>query len=167
MILISYRRATYSGVSGRQSGRHMPAACIAPAIASAVVVAVAVARAFARAFASSLIYRAPSARQARQANTRRAARRMRDVFRWHMDVPSKNARRACGPGARSAEGALRGVLSFGYFSLHKQRKVTRASGSCCSCSKASKLQNLNARIKAKAKAFALRRVTFLCSRKEK
>ncbi|WP_191091440.1 hypothetical protein [Xanthomonas sontii] len=25
----------------------------------------------------------------------------------------------------SAEGALRGVLSFGYFSLHKQRKVTR------------------------------------------
>ncbi|WP_225210015.1 hypothetical protein, partial [Xanthomonas bonasiae] len=30
-----------------------------------------------------------------------------------------------------------------------------------------KLQNLNARTKAKAKAFALRRVTFLCSRKEK
>jgi hypothetical protein len=35
---------------------------------------------------------------------------MRDVFRWHMDVPSKNARRGCGPGARSAEGALQGVL---------------------------------------------------------
>jgi hypothetical protein len=50
---------------------------------------------------------------------------MRVVFRRHMDVPAKNARRACGPGARSAEGALRGVLSFGYFSLHKQRKVTR------------------------------------------
>ncbi|MCC4596175.1 hypothetical protein NRY95_00605 [Xanthomonas campestris pv. phormiicola] len=32
---------------------------------------------------------------------------MRAVFRWHMDVPSKNARRGCGPGARSAEGALR------------------------------------------------------------
>ncbi|WP_226980648.1 hypothetical protein, partial [Xanthomonas sp. LMG 12459] len=25
----------------------------------------------------------------------------------------------------SAEGARQGVLSFGYFSLHKQRKVTR------------------------------------------
>ncbi|WP_267118686.1 hypothetical protein, partial [Xanthomonas sacchari] len=42
-----------------------------------------------------------------------------------MDVPSKNARRGCEPGARSAEGALRGGLSFGYLSLHKQRKVTR------------------------------------------
>ncbi|MCC8446741.1 hypothetical protein, partial [Xanthomonas translucens] len=68
---------------------------------------------------------------------------MRDVFRWHMDVPLKNARWGCGPGARSAEGALRGVLSFGYFSLHKQRKVTRVSGSCCSCFKASKSQYKN------------------------
>ncbi|WP_267107105.1 hypothetical protein [Xanthomonas sacchari] len=50
-----------------------------------------------------------------------------DVRRsWQgQDAPSANPRRGCGPGARSAEGALRGVLSFGYFSLHKQRKVTR------------------------------------------
>ncbi|MCT8314643.1 hypothetical protein, partial [Xanthomonas translucens] len=79
-------------------------------------------------------------------------------------VPSKNARRACGPGARSAEGALRGVLSFGYFSLHKQRKVTRASGSSCSCFKASKAQCQN---QDKGKGFRPWRVTFLCSRKEK
>ncbi|WP_232760518.1 hypothetical protein, partial [Xanthomonas sp. SHU 166] len=32
---------------------------------------------------------------------------------------------AADPERVSAEGALRGVLSFGYFSLHKQRKVTR------------------------------------------
>ncbi|WP_146095613.1 hypothetical protein [Xanthomonas sacchari] len=38
---------------------------------------------------------------------------------------------AADPERVSAEGALRGVLSFGYFSLHKQRKVTRVSGSCC------------------------------------
>ncbi|WP_155393845.1 hypothetical protein XACN24_00755 [Xanthomonas albilineans] len=56
---------------------------------------------------------------------------MRVVFRRHMNVPSKNAHRDCEPGARSAEGALRGVLSFGDFSLHKQRKVTRVSGSFC------------------------------------
>ncbi|WP_212590175.1 hypothetical protein, partial [Xanthomonas graminis] len=109
----------------RMAERIASASAVAVAVAVAVVVAL------------LLIYRAPSARQTRRANTRRAARRMRDVFRWHMDVPSKNARRGCGPGARSAEGALRGVLSFGYFSLHKQRKVTRASGSCCSCFKAS------------------------------
>ncbi|MDQ1091632.1 hypothetical protein QE400_001045 [Xanthomonas sacchari] len=29
------------------------------------------------------------------------------------------------PERASAEGARQGVLSFGYFSLHKQRKVTR------------------------------------------
>ncbi|WP_295841970.1 hypothetical protein [uncultured Xanthomonas sp.] len=45
--------------------------------------------------------------------------------RQGQDAPSANPRRGCEPGARSAEGALRGVLSFGYFSLHKQRKVTR------------------------------------------
>ncbi|WP_185822849.1 hypothetical protein [Xanthomonas sp. GW] len=124
----------------------------------AVAVAVAV--------ALLLIYRVPSARQTRRANTRRAARRMRDVFRWHMDVPSKNARRGCGPGARSAEGALRGVLSFGYFSLHKQRKVTRVAEAFAPAHVVA--QGLQAKVeKSKGKAFALRRVTFLCSRKEK
>ncbi|MBB4127450.1 hypothetical protein GGR77_002764 [Xanthomonas translucens] len=97
----------------------------------ALALALALAVAVALAFVLFLIYRAPSARQTQRANTRRAAHRMCAVFRWHMDVPSKNARWGCGPGARSAEGALRGVLSFGYFSLHKQRKVTRASGSSC------------------------------------
>jgi hypothetical protein len=67
------------------------------------------------------------------------------------------------------------VLSFGYFSLHKQRKVTRASGSfapapapapALALALALNLQT-KAKAKAKAKAFALRRVTFLCSRKEK
>ncbi|WP_231104230.1 hypothetical protein, partial [Xanthomonas graminis] len=51
------------------------------AVASAVAVAVA--------FALLLIYRVPSARQTRRANTRRPARRMRDVFRWHMGEPDK------------------------------------------------------------------------------
>ena len=133
------------------------ASASASAVAVAVAVAVAAAVAFAVAFALLLIYWVPSARQTRRANTRRAARRMRDVFRWHMDVPSKNARRACGPGARSAEGALRGVLSFGYFSLHKQRKVTRASGSCCSCFKASsfKASKSQSQNQGKGKGFRL------------
>ncbi|WP_267112031.1 hypothetical protein [Xanthomonas sacchari] len=70
-----------------------------------------------------------------------------------MDVPSKNARRGCEPGARSAEGALRGVLSFGYFSLHKQRKVTRRQAKAVAV--ASSFRALTAKASATAKAFAL------------
>ncbi|MBB4125057.1 hypothetical protein GGR77_000328 [Xanthomonas translucens] len=55
-----------------------------------------------------------------------AARRMRDVFRWHMDVPSKNPRLLADP-ARSAGRPDWGGLSFAYFSLAVQRKVSRAT----------------------------------------
>ncbi|WP_208417156.1 hypothetical protein, partial [Xanthomonas sp. F4] len=81
--------------------------------------------AFAFALALPLTYRAPSARQTRRGKTRRAAHMDVRRSRQGQDAPSANPRRGCEPGARSAEGALRGVLSFGYFSLHKQRKVTR------------------------------------------
>ncbi|QCZ77435.1 hypothetical protein XapA_12165 [Xanthomonas citri pv. punicae] len=37
---------------------------------------------------------------------------MRDVFQRDMDVPLKNSRMACGPGARSAEGARTGCAFF-------------------------------------------------------
>jgi len=48
------------------------------------------------------------------------------VFRQDKDVLSKNPVDQADP-ARNAGGARRqGVLSFGYFSLHKQRKVTRS-----------------------------------------
>jgi len=46
--------------------------------------------------------------------------------RQGQDAPSANPRHGRGPGARSAEGARQGALSFGYFSLREQRKVTRA-----------------------------------------
>ncbi|MBN6101358.1 hypothetical protein JR064_04150 [Xanthomonas sp. CFBP 8703] len=55
-----------------------------------------------------------------------AARRMRDVFRWHMDVPAKNPRLLADP-ARSAGRPDWGGLSFAYFSLAVQRKVSRAT----------------------------------------
>ncbi|WP_369914974.1 hypothetical protein AB8810_22120 [Xanthomonas sp. NCPPB 3005] len=45
--------------------------------------------------------------------------------RQGQDAPSANPRYGRGPGARSAEGARQGALSFGYFSLREQRKVTR------------------------------------------
>jgi len=45
--------------------------------------------------------------------------------RQGQDAPSANPRHGRGPGARSAEGARQGALSFGYFSLREQRKVTR------------------------------------------
>ncbi|MBB5877848.1 hypothetical protein GGR66_003237, partial [Xanthomonas sp. 3498] len=117
-------------------------------------------------------------------------------FRRHMDVPSKNARRGCEPGARSAEGALRGVLSFGYFSLHKQRKVTRRKAKALLLHLLLRRRPLNCRSgfsRDSASPFCLSRlkpllqtfspdtqtssnskgfrpcgrVTFLCSRKEK
>ncbi|QYF37833.1 hypothetical protein HZS92_04562 [Xanthomonas citri pv. citri] len=66
----------------------------------------------------------------RQGRQRQPAGRrawMRDVFVRDMDVPYKNFCRTCAPAAPQARRARgRGVLSFGYFSLHKQRKVTRA-----------------------------------------
>ncbi|MFS8490998.1 hypothetical protein EIP98_18260 [Xanthomonas campestris pv. raphani] len=37
---------------------------------------------------------------------------MRDVFQRDRDVPLKNSRMACGPGARSAEGARTGCAFF-------------------------------------------------------
>ncbi|WP_139119847.1 hypothetical protein [Xanthomonas graminis] len=49
-----------------------------------------------------------------------ATRRMRVVFRWHMDVPSKNPRLLADP-ARSAGRPDWGGLSFAYFSLAVQR----------------------------------------------
>ncbi|WP_237651289.1 hypothetical protein [Xanthomonas graminis] len=45
--------------------------------------------------------------------------------RQGQDAPSANPRHGRGPVARSAEGARQGALSFGYFSLREQRKVTR------------------------------------------
>ncbi|WP_295942719.1 hypothetical protein, partial [uncultured Xanthomonas sp.] len=61
---------------------------------------------------------------------------------------------AADPERVSAEGALRGVLSFGYFSLHKQRKVTRRKGeSFASPVVVAAVGSL----KATAKAFAWRR----------
>jgi hypothetical protein len=57
--------------------------------------------------------------------TRRAAHMDVRRPRQGQDAPSADPRCIRGPGARSAEGARQGVFSFGYFSLHKQRKVTR------------------------------------------
>jgi hypothetical protein len=51
-----------------------------------------------------------------------ATRRMRVVFRWHMDVPSKNPRLLADP-ARSAGRPDWGGLSFAYFSLAVQRSA--------------------------------------------
>ncbi|WP_191091454.1 hypothetical protein [Xanthomonas sontii] len=59
---------------------------------------------------------------------------------------------AADPERVSAEGALRGVLSFGYFSLHKQRKVTRRQAKAFAV--AFKLPTA-ATTTAEAKAFAL------------
>ncbi|WP_267104719.1 hypothetical protein [Xanthomonas sacchari] len=103
------------------------ASAFAAAFSAAFAPAFAFAFAFAPAFALALplTYRVPSARQPRRGKTRRAAHMDVRRSRQGQDAPSANPRRGCGPGARSAEGALRGVLSFGYFSLHKQRKVTR------------------------------------------
>ena len=56
--------------------------------------------------------------------TRRAAHKDVRRFWKGQEAPSRNSGCPHGP-ARSA-GAPQGVLSFGYFSLHKQRKVTRA-----------------------------------------
>ena len=52
-----------------------------------------------------------------------APRRTRGVFGRYMDVPPENSHRRHVPEGRAA----RGVLSFGYFSLHEQRKVTPAA----------------------------------------
>ncbi|XQA71204.1 hypothetical protein ACM9XB_06895 [Xanthomonas sacchari] len=60
---------------------------------------------------------------------------------------------AADPERVSAEGALRGVLSFGYFSLHKQRKVTRRQAKAVAV--ASSFRALTAKASATAKAFAL------------
>jgi hypothetical protein len=57
--------------------------------------------------------------------TRRAAHMDVRRSRQGQDAPSANPRHGRGPGARSAEGARQGALSFGYFSLREQRKVTR------------------------------------------
>ena len=57
--------------------------------------------------------------------TRRAAHMDVRRPRQGQDAPSADPRCIRGPVARSAEGARQGVLSFGYFSLHEQRKVTR------------------------------------------
>jgi hypothetical protein len=45
----------------------------------------------------------------------------RVVFRRYTDVPSKNAPGSGGPARRA--GMRPGCVSFGYFSLHKQRKA--------------------------------------------
>ncbi|MDQ1090914.1 hypothetical protein QE400_000327 [Xanthomonas sacchari] len=60
--------------------------------------------------------------------TRRAAHMDVRRSRQGQDAPSANPRCIRGPGARSAEGARQGALSFGYFSLREQRKVTRPLG---------------------------------------
>ncbi|RJL82484.1 hypothetical protein DEF98_019915 [Xanthomonas vasicola] len=76
-----------------------------------------------------LLLRGPHTAAAGHSGQTQQGRRawMRDVFQRDMDVPLKNSRTACGPGAPQARRARgRGVLSFGYFSLHKQRKATRA-----------------------------------------
>ncbi len=44
-------------------------------------------------------------------------------FRQGQDAPSGNSRADCGPGAKR-RARRQGCVSFGYFSLHKQRKVT-------------------------------------------
>ncbi|WP_369939335.1 hypothetical protein [Xanthomonas medicagonis] len=73
-----------------------------------------------------LTYRVPF-RAAAMAGKNPAGAAHMDVRRSRQgqDAPSANPRHGRGPGARSAEGARQGVLSFGYFSLHEQRKVTR------------------------------------------
>src|SRR6185503_4276062 len=70
----------------------------------------------------------PGAASARRIRPRRGACTMHALRRTYRDVRPAN------PGVRSRtwragcpEGATdRGVLSFGYFSLHEQRKVTRS-----------------------------------------
>ncbi|WP_170874198.1 hypothetical protein [Xanthomonas graminis] len=95
----------------------------AVALAVALTVAVAVV-AVAVAVAFDLPGSLPQRRMDR-GKIRRAAHRDVRRSRQGQDAPSANPRHGRGPGARSAEGARQGALSFGYFSLREQRKVTR------------------------------------------
>ncbi|UYC16714.1 hypothetical protein NRY95_01645 [Xanthomonas campestris pv. phormiicola] len=73
-----------------------------------------------------LTYRFPSEAAAMPGkNPEGAAHKDVRRSRQGQDAPSANPRYGRGPGARSAEGARQGALSFGYFSLREQRKVTR------------------------------------------
>ena len=93
----------------------------------AVAVAVAVARDFVVAVVLRLLtFGFPSAATEPTDETPQGRRaRMHVVFRHDRDVVSKNPGGGVNP-ARGARGARRqGVLSFGYFSLHEQRKLAR------------------------------------------
>ncbi|MFC3654424.1 hypothetical protein ACFOPN_01645 [Xanthomonas hyacinthi] len=90
------------------------------AIALVLVLVLAVAVAIAFDLSGSLPKRRPW-----RGKTRRAAHKDVRRSRQGQDAPSANPRHGRGPGARSAEGARQGALSFGYFSLREQRKVTR------------------------------------------
>ncbi|WP_267103481.1 hypothetical protein [Xanthomonas sacchari] len=96
-----------------------------------VVVVVALALAVVSAVAVALAFDLPGSlpqRRMDRGKTRRAAHMDVRRSRQGQDAPSANPRCIRGPGARSAEGARQGALSFGYFSLREQRKVTRPQG---------------------------------------
>ena len=66
------------------------------------------------------------ARQAGGANTRRAARTMRDVSGRYMEVPSGNARPDCEPSARSVDGGPTGWPSLLTFLATQESKTRKA-----------------------------------------
>ena len=73
-------------------------------------------------FVFALLDRSREARQAAGANTRRAARRKRAVFRRYMDVPSKNAPADCESKSRSGLGAPPGCAFFWLLFFAQARK---------------------------------------------
>jgi hypothetical protein len=98
---------------------------IAIAVAHVVAVAVAVARDFAAAFAVAFALPGAPAAAAETAGITPKGRRT-----WMCVVfcRDRKSRQKIPPAPRTRRARRRGVLSFGYFSLHKQRKVTRSAG---------------------------------------
>ncbi|WP_295915083.1 hypothetical protein [uncultured Xanthomonas sp.] len=94
---------------------------VADALAVVVVVALVVAVAPAFALAFDLPGSLPQRRMDR-GKTRRAAHMDVRRSRQGQDAPSANPRCIRGPGARSAEGARQGALSFGYLFFARAKK---------------------------------------------
>ncbi|WP_193314035.1 hypothetical protein [Xanthomonas sp. LMG 12462] len=107
------------------------ASAVADALAVAVValvVALVVAAALAFALAFDLPGSLPQRRMDR-GKTRRAAHMDVRRSRQGQDAPSANPRCIRGPGARSAEGARQGALSFGYlFFARAKKRFSAAEG---------------------------------------
>ncbi|WP_279362185.1 hypothetical protein [Xanthomonas sacchari] len=97
------------------------AVAVASAVADALAVVVAVALVVAFALAFDLPGSLPQRRMDR-GKTRRAAHMDVRRSRQGQDAPSANPRCIRGPGARSAEGARQGALSFGYLFFARAKK---------------------------------------------